>query len=85
MRVLLTKDVDNLGRAGVERLQEAPAVVQHAQPEVRTGDAAAHRGELARLGHPEELGLGRQGQLCDLVELRSGQSGTIVRMHMRLP
>lgn len=35
--------------------------------------------------HPGGHGLWLVHQVCDLVELRSGQQGTTVRMHMRLP
>jgi anti-sigma regulatory factor (Ser/Thr protein kinase) len=42
---------------------------------------------VGRRRPPEVTGLGLWvvHQVCDLVELRSGRSGTAVRMHMRLP
>jgi anti-sigma regulatory factor (Ser/Thr protein kinase) len=42
---------------------------------------------VGRKRPPEVTGLGLWvvHQVCDLVELRSGRSGTTVRMHMRLP
>jgi anti-sigma regulatory factor (Ser/Thr protein kinase) len=45
---------------------------------------------LAGRRRPPEHPTGRQGlwvvnQVCDLVELRSGQAGTTVRLHMNLP
>jgi anti-sigma regulatory factor (Ser/Thr protein kinase) len=35
--------------------------------------------------HPGGQGLWLVNQVCDLVELRTGQGGTVVRLHMRLP
>jgi anti-sigma regulatory factor (Ser/Thr protein kinase) len=39
---------------------------------------------------PDQLAWGGRGlwlanQLCDLVQIRSGARGTVVRLHMRLP
>lgn len=46
-------------------------------------DPLAGRRQPAR-GHQGGQGLWLVNQVCDLVELRTGQAGTVVRLHMRL-
>ena len=85
MHELATNSLRHGGGAGVARLWEQDgSLVCEIQDEGRIDDPLAGR-ELPDQDHVGGLGLWLVNQLCDLVQIRSLETGTVVRVHMRLP
>ena len=85
MHELATNSVRHGGGAGVARLWEQDgALVCEVHDGGRIDQPLAGR-ELPAQKHVGGLGLWLVNQLCDLVQIRSLDTGTVVRVHMRLP
>ena len=80
---IATNSVRHGGGSGVLRLwQEPGALICEVRDEGRIGDPLVGR-QRPRAGQVGGYGLWLANQLCDLVQIRSLPTGSVVRLHMR--
>ncbi len=80
---IATNSVRHGGGRGVLRLwQEPGALICEVRDEGRIDDPLAGR-QRPRAGQVGGYGLWLANQLCDLVQIRSLPTGSVVRLHMR--